>query len=160
MLVAHNTFDFSLGCKSGNRVDDDDVDSRRADELVGYFEGLFAVVGLRNPKIVDVYAEFFGIEAVESVLGIDDGCNSALLLSLSDGERSQCGFTRRFRTVDFDDTSARVSAHAQCVVETDDAARNHLDVFDIVVAEFHNRSAAEVFLYLCHSVVERLKLFA
>ena len=46
LAFAHIALNFSLWGECSHRVDHDDVDSRRADKLVGDFESLLAVVGL------------------------------------------------------------------------------------------------------------------
>ena len=60
----------------------------------------------------------------------------------------QGGLTGGFRAVNLDNAAARVAADAQGVVEADGAGRNHLDILDSVVAEFHYGAAAVGFLYL------------
>jgi hypothetical protein len=79
-----------------------------------------------------------GIEAVEGVLGVDDGCNAALLLGLGDGMNGQCGLAARLGAVDLDDAPAGITAHAQCKVEPYRACGYHLDVLDVVVAQLHD----------------------
>ena len=88
VAVAHLALDFALGGEGRYRVDNDYVDSRRADKLLYDFEGLFAVVGLRYEQVVDVDTEFFGIEAVEAVLGCLEP------LGLGYGVYCECGLTR------------------------------------------------------------------
>ena len=113
IVVAHVAFNLLLGCKCRHRVDNKDVDGRRTDKLVGYFESLFAVVRLRNPKVGHVYTKFFGIETVEGVLGIDKGGNAASLLRLGNGVDGECGFTRRLGAINLDDAAAGIASHAQ-----------------------------------------------
>ena len=88
------------------------------------------------------------------MLGIDEGSNTASLLSLCDGMDGQCCLTRRFRTIDLDDTSPWITAYAQCIVESDTTRRNYLDILDVLIAEFHDRALAEVFLNLRHGCLE------
>ena len=93
-VFAHVTLDFFLGGEGCHRVDDEDVDGARACQFVDNLQGLLAVVGLAHPQVVDVHAEFCGIGAVESVLGIDKCGDATFLLHLCDGvEREGC-FTR------------------------------------------------------------------
>ena len=61
--IAHLPFDFRLGRQSRHGVDDDDVDGARADQRVGDFERLFAVVRLRNQQVIDIHAELLGVGA-------------------------------------------------------------------------------------------------
>ena len=112
IVIAHVAFNLLFGGKGSHRVDNKDVDGRRTDKLVGYFESLFAVVGLRNPKVCHVYTKFFGIETVEGVLGIDKGGNAASLLRFGNGVDGECGFTRRFGAIYLDDAAAGITSHA------------------------------------------------
>ncbi len=82
VLVAHFALDFRLGRKCRHRVNYKHVNRAGIDELLSDVESLLAVVGLRYPEVVDIHAQFFGIETVESVLGIDDCADAALLLRL------------------------------------------------------------------------------
>ena len=150
LVVAHVAFDFRLRREGSHRVNDDDVDGRRANQLVGNFQGLLTVVGLRDVEIVDVYPKFFGVEAVESVFCIDEGCNTSALLCFSNGMDSKRGLTRGFGTVDFDDAAARIATHSQHMVETDGACRDHLHVFHFLVAHFHDRPFTEVLFDVGH----------
>ena len=113
VVVAHVAFNLLFGGKGSYGVDYKDVDGRRTDKLIGYFESLFAVVGLRNPKVGHVYAKLFGIETVEGVLGIDKGGNATSLLCFGNGVNGECGFTRRFGAVYLDDASAWITTNAQ-----------------------------------------------
>ena len=76
-------------------VDDDDVDRARPDQRIGDFERLLAVVGLRYEQVVDVHAQFLCVEAVESVLGVDERRDAAGFLRLGDGVDRQGRLTRR-----------------------------------------------------------------
>ena len=47
------------------------------------------------------------------MLSVDEGSDAAVLLCLCDGMDGERGLTRRFRTIDFYDTSLRVAANAK-----------------------------------------------
>ena len=149
-VVAHVAFNFRLRREGCHGVDNEDVDGRGTDKLVGDFKCLFAVVGLRNNKFIDIHAKFFGIEAVESVLSVDECGHAPCLLCLCNGMDGKGGLTRRFGAVDFDDASARIAAHAERGVEGKAARRDNVDVLDADVAHFHYRALAEVFFDFCH----------
>src|SRR5215470_13638998 len=68
--VAHVAFEFGLGDERGDRVNDDDIAPPGADERFRDFEGLFAVVGLRDEEIVDIHAELAGVNGIKRVLGV------------------------------------------------------------------------------------------
>ena len=56
MAVAHLALDLRLGDQRRDRVDNDDVDRTGADQVVRDFEGLLAVVGLRDQEGIVVIA--------------------------------------------------------------------------------------------------------
>ena len=60
--------------------------------MLSDFEGLLAVIGLRNQQIINVNAEFLGVPGVERVLGIHERCHSATRLGRCDHLESDCGF--------------------------------------------------------------------
>ena len=87
-----------------------------------------------NQQFGYVHTQFLGIEAVESVLGIDDSGNAALFLNLGHGVDSEGGLTGRLRTVDLDDTSSRITSYAQRVVQTEAAGRDDGHILNVLVA--------------------------
>ena len=160
LVVAHVAFDFRLWREGGHGVDDDDVDGRGADELVGYFEGLLAVVGLRDEQVVHVDAELGGIEAVEGVFGVDEGRDAARLLGLGNGVDGQRRLARRLGAVDLDDAAFGVAPDTQGGVEPEAARGDDVDVFYLFVAELHDGAFAEVFFYFSHGGLQGFELFA
>ena len=92
------------------------------------------------------------------MLGIDECGNTSSFLSLCDGMDGKCGLTRRFRTIDFNDSSLGVAAYAQGHIEGDTSSRNHLYILNVLVAKLHDRSLTEVFLYLGHGSLKGLQL--
>ena len=83
--ISHFAFDFAFWCQGCHRVNHDDVNRTRADQVFGNLECLFTVVGLRNDEVFYVYVEFFGIIAIKGMLGIDKGCDTASFLRLRNG---------------------------------------------------------------------------
>ena len=71
----------------------------------------------------------------------------------------QGGLTRTFRTKNLDDAAFGIAAHAERGVERKAARGNDLNVFDLLVAEFHHRAFAKVFFYLGHGGLKRFELF-
>ena len=80
MGIAHFPFDFRFRDQGGNGVDDDDIDSTAADQFFCDFKGLFAVIRLGNEQFVGVDAKVAGIDRIQGVFGIDEGCNAAVFL--------------------------------------------------------------------------------
>ncbi len=110
--VAHLALNLLLGRQGCHRVNDQYVDGRRANQLVGYLKSLLAVVGLRDVEVGNVYAQLLSIETVEGVFRIDEGGYTAGLLGLGNGVDGQRGLTGRLRTVNLDDAPLGVAAHA------------------------------------------------
>ena len=118
MGFAHFTLDLRTGNKSGNRVNNNNVDSTGTNESLGNFESLFAVIGLRNKQGVNVNAEVCGVNGIECVLRINECGFTAGFLSLGDSVQSERCFTGGFRSVYFHDSALGKSADTRCGVES------------------------------------------
>ena len=147
-VIAHVAFDFGFWGECCDGVDDDDVDGAAADEVVGDFECLFAVVGLGDEEVVDVDAEFFGVIGVKGVFGVDECGDSAVFLALCYGVDGNGGLTGGFGAVDFDDAAFGESAYAECDVEVDGSGGDYVEVDFGAVAEFHDGAFSVGFLNL------------
>ena len=154
--VAHVTLNLLLRCQGSHRVDDDDVDSSRADQLFCNLQCLLTIVWLRDIEVIDIHTQLLCIETVEGMLCIDKGCNTASLLCLGNGVDGQRGLTTRLRTIYLDDTSLGIASHAQCSVQTYRAGGDHLYILDFLFAHTHDRALAEVFLNLRHGGLQGL----
>ena len=93
-VVAHIAFDLGFRGEGCHRVDDHEVNCCTADKFVSNVEGLLAAVRLRNEEVIGIHAQFLRIEAVESVLRVDDSSDTALLLHLRHRMNSKGRFTR------------------------------------------------------------------
>ena len=92
-VVTHISLNLCLWSQSGYRVNDDDVDSSRTNQVVCNLESLLAIVGLGDKKVVGIYTQLLGIEAVKSVLCIDECSYTSPLLSLCNSMDGQSGLT-------------------------------------------------------------------
>ena len=92
------------------------------------------------------------------MLGINKCSDTSCFLSLGDGMDGEGGFTRRFGTVDLYDTSAGVTSHTQCHIQTDRAGRDDRYFFDLLVSHFHDRPFPVSFFNLVHRRAQRLQL--
>ena len=92
------------------------------------------------------------------MLCINDRCDAALFLHLCHGVDSQGCLTGRLRTIDLDDTSFRVAANAQRVVQSQTAGRNHRYVVDLLITQTHDSALAEVLVNFCHCILQRFQL--
>lgn len=77
MRIAHFAFKFGFGNQSGDRVDNQNIDSAGANQRIGDFQSLFAGIRLRNQQVVNVNADFLGIGRVKSVFRIDESAGAA-----------------------------------------------------------------------------------
>ena len=126
--ISHVTLEFALRNERGNRVNDHDVQSAASDENLGNLQGLLSGIRLRNQQVVCVDADFAGVADVQCVFGINEGGQAVSLLGLGHDVQRQGGLAARFRAVDLDDASARNTSDAECIVETDGAGRDHLNI--------------------------------
>src|SRR6185437_472327 len=113
LRIAHIAFEFGFGDESGDRVDDNDIDATGTNQGLSDFEGLFAIVGLRDEEIVDVDAEFSGVGRIERVFSVNECSRAADLLGFGDYVQSESGLAAGFRAVNFDDASTRQAANAE-----------------------------------------------
>ena len=158
LRVAHFALDFGFGRECGHGVDDDDVDGAGPDERVCDFEGLFSVVRLRDEEVVDVDAQFLGVEAVEGVFCVDECGDASGFLCLGDGMDGESGLTGGFGAVDLDDAAFGVSSDAECHVEGYGSRRDDRDIVHFGAVHAHDRAFSEVLLYFLHHRVEHFEL--
>ena len=92
------------------------------------------------------------------MLGIDDSRNTSLFLHLRHRVDSESGLTGRLRTVDLDDTSFRVTANAQRIVQTQTSGRNNGNVLNTLVSQFHDGTFAIFFVNLRHRSLQCFEL--
>ena len=114
---------------------------------------------MRHEQVVDVDAEFGGIEAVEGVLRVDERCDTASFLAFGDGVYGQRGFTGRLGAVDFDDTTAWEAADAEGGVEADAACGDDVELLLGAVAKPHDGAFAVVFLNLVERTLQYFQFF-
>src|SRR5205085_1084217 len=131
-------------------------DRAGADEHVGDLESLLAVVGLADEELFGFDAELLRVDGIESVLGVDERRDAALLLHVGDGVQREGGFAARLRAVDLDDAAARVAADAEREVEADRAGGDdrNLLVQRLAVFEAHDGALAELFFDPCNGKFE------
>ena len=91
------------------------------------------------------------------MLSIDESSDTASFLCLCDGMNGQSSLTRRFWTIDFYDSSLRITTYAKRIVECDTAGRNHLYILDLFITQFHDRAFAEVLFDLRHGSLKGLQ---
>ena len=155
-VVSHLPFYLCARGEGGHGVNHHYIHGTAADEVIGNFQGLLPVVRLGNEEGIQVYAQRLGIGAVERVLCVDDGRNAAGLLGLRNGMDGQGGFTGAFRSVNLDDAAFGVSADAQCMIQRNGAAGNHLGSVPFgLVSQFHDGAFTVIFLNLVDCCLER-----
>ena len=141
--IAHFAFKFGFGNQSGDRVDNQNIDSAGANQRIGDFQSLFAGIRLRNQQVVNVNADFLGIGRVKSVFRIDESAGAAFFLRLCNNAQSQSGFAGTFRAVDFDNTAFGQPTDAQGDVYAQRTGGNGFNINVGVLTEAHNRTFAE-----------------
>ena len=160
MVVPHFAVDFRLRNESGDRVDDDEIDGSRTHQGFGDIESLFARIGLGNQKLINVDSQVAGIDRVKSVLRVNKGSHSALFLRFGNGVEGKGRFSRRLRSVDFDDASARESANSECHIQLDAARRDDWNILFWLSSQRHDGTLAEILFNLCDSRFDGFSLFS
>ncbi len=145
--IAHVAFEFSFGDESGDGVNDHDVDGVRANQFLRDFESLFAVIRLRDEKIVHVHAEFARVDGVQRMLGVDERRLATELLRFGDNLKREGGLTSRFRAINLNDASARKAADAKRGVNRKASGRDHVHGHQNVLAAQPHDGALTVRLF-------------
>ena len=68
------------------------------------------------------------------MLGIDNRCDTALLLHFCHRVDGKRGLTRRLRTIDFYHTTTRVASYPHRKIQSDTAGGDNRHIFYLVVA--------------------------
>lgn len=66
--------------------------------------------------------------------------------------------TGRLRTVNFYDSAARESPHAECEIQSQRAGGNHVHIHPHVIAELHDRSLSKLLVYIRYRIFKRFLL--
>jgi len=109
---------------------------------------LLARVGLRHNQIVDVDTQLGCVMRIKRVLRVDERGRTAVPLRLGDHMKGHRGFTGRLRAEHFDHTSARDAADPKRQIQRQGAGRDAGDLHVDLLAELHDRTLAELLLYL------------
>ena len=149
MRIAHIAINFSLWRQSGHRVDYHQIHRIRTNQRLRNFQCLLAVIWLRNQQIFRVHAQTLSVCWIKSVLGINKRRRSTLLLNLRNSMKRQRCLTRAFWTINFYDTTLRISA-AKRQIQTQSTRRNYFNIDFVSLAQFHNRSVAKLLSDLIH----------
>ncbi len=97
---------------------------------------------------------------IQGVFRIDEGGNAPLFLCLCHGVEGQGRFSGSFRTVDFDDPSARESAHTEGEIQCQRSSWNRPDIRQRGLAtEFHDGPFSVLSLDLRHGQINSLLPF-
>ena len=145
--VAHFALDFGLGNQRRHRVDDHDIHSAAAHQGFANFKRLLARIRLGNVKIVDVYAQLFGVNGIQRVLRVDKRGHAAHLLRFGYAVQGHGGFAAAFRAVNLNHAPARQAAHAQRHIQIQAARGDDLQIgVGGHVAELHYAALAVGFV--------------
>ena len=113
MGIAHFALNFRARNQSRDRIDHNDIDCIGTHQCIGDFQCLFTCIGLRDDQIVDIDAQLLGIARVKRMLRIDERGCPAQFLNLGNRMQRQRGFTRAFRTLNFEHAATRQSTDAK-----------------------------------------------
>ena len=155
MAVAHLAIEFGLGHQRRHRVHHQHVDRAGAHQRFGNLQRLLAVVGLRHQQVVDVDAQLGGVDRIERVLGIDEGCHAALLLRLRNDLQRDRRLARGLRPEDLNHAAARKAADAQRRVKGNRSRGNHGNRdHGSLASQLHDGALAKLLFDLRHRQVD------
>ncbi len=138
LVLTHVALYLCLRCKGCYRVNHYNIYCGTAYKLIGNFQGLLAIIGLTDKKVVGIHSQLLCIETVESVLGIYESGYATSLLGLGNSVDGQRRLTRRFRTIDFYDAPLGIPANAQGMVQTDRTRGDDLYIRYFLIAHLHD----------------------
>src|SRR5512133_91801 len=160
MGITHVALDLSLGHQGRHRVDHQHVDGTAAHQCFGDFQGLLTGIRLRDQQVIGLDAQLAGITDIQGVLGIHEGCDAAGLHGLGNDVQGKGRLAGRLRAIDFHDPSARHTTNTQGHIKGDRSGRDRLHTRQcLVVAQAHDGTLAELFLYLAERQLYRLVFF-
>src|ERR1044071_2069839 len=155
MGVAQLAFDFRLRYKRRDGIDDQHIDSAAPYQGLSDFQSLLAVIRLGDQQVIGFDAKFLGITQIEGMFRVDIGAHTSLFLCLGDDVQGERGLTRRLRTIDFDDSSARNSADPKGNIESERSRRNYRQIlWRTGFAEPHDGTLAELPFDLADGEIE------
>ena len=161
--VPHFPFNLLTGNERRDRVHNNNIQRTGANQGIRNLKPLLAAVRLRNQQGIDIYPQRPGINRIKRVLGVYKCRFAAYFLRLRNTVESNRRFTRRFRPVNFNNTSFRQSANSQRNIKAKRSGRNMVNVHRYIFAETHNRPFAmrlfEIAQYLCKRLLLVLRRF-
>ncbi len=161
MAVAHFAVQFRLRDQRGHRIHHQHVNSARAYQSFRDLQRLLAVIGLGDQQVVHVNAQLGGVDGIEGVLGVHEGCHATLLLRLGNDLQGDGGLAGGFRPEDFHHTPAREATDAECGIKGNRSRRNHGDGNNRSLAsQLHDGALAELLFDLRHGQVDGPAFFS
>ena len=123
-----------------------------AHESLGDFQGLFAVIGLRDQQIVGLDAELLGIAKSSACSASIYAPMPPSFLGLGDDVQRKGSLSGRLRSVNLDDATTRHAADTERDIEPQGSGGDHEHIFcHAAFAELHDRAFAKLLFDLAYS---------
>ena len=148
MRVAHFAFDFSLGNKCRDGVDDNDVNATRTNQHVGNFQRLLTGIRLGDQEVIRVDAEGARIDGIKCVFGVDKCRVSTCFLRAGNCMKCNGRLTGGFRAVDFNDAPSRQTANSKSDIKSQRTSGDHLHRGTRIISQSHDRSLTKLLIDL------------
>ena len=148
MRVAHFAFDFSLGHKRSNGVNDDDVNAARTNQHVGNFQRLLTGIRLGDQEVIRINAQSARIDGVKCVFRVDECSVSACFLCAGNCVKRNGRLTGGLRAVDFDDAPTRQTANSKSDIKSQRTSGDHLHRGTRIISQSHDRALTELLIDL------------
>jgi len=155
VAVAHRAVDLRLRRQRGDRVDDDDLDRARTDQLLADGERLLARVRLRDDEVVEVDADLARVAGVERVLRVDERGGAARLLDVRDRVQRERRLARGLVAVELDDAPLGEPADPEREVERQRPRRHRRHRAVRLLPKPQDRHLAELLADLAHHRLQR-----
>jgi len=154
MLITDIAVYLCPGNKSGNRINNNNINRVAAYKNLCNFKGLLSVIRLRNKQVINIDTEAAGVGNIQGMLSIDKGGGSAALLCFGNYVQGQGGFAGRLRTVNLSHPAYRDASDADCNIKAQSSRGNCRHFFCFMGSQPHDRAFTKLFLNLVHRIVE------
>ena len=148
MRVAHLAFDFSLGNKCRDGVDDNDVNAARTNQHVGNFQRLLTSIRLGDQEVIRVDAKGACIDGIKCVFSVDKCGVSTCFLRAGNCMKRNGRLTGGFRAIDFNDAPPRQTTNSKSDIKSQRTSRDHLHRGTRIISQSHDRTLTKLLINL------------
>ena len=148
MIISHFAVNFGFWSECSNRVNNNNINCPSSNHCFTNIKCLFTIVRLRNIEFSTINTKFLSIDWVKCVFCINKSSCSSQFLSFCQNMQRNCCFTRRFWSINLNDSSSWNSPNSECIIKCQTSSWNNLDWFNFLFSKFHDCALAKLFFNL------------